>query len=86
MSEALADLLIDLSDAETLQEFRSDPEKVMEERNLTELDRAAVRSRASGWIRHQANRVTDDAKDQAALTTGMALVVAAEVDVVIISW
>lgn len=60
MSAALADLLVDLTEAEVLKEFRKDPEKVMEDRNLTALDRAALRSRVGGWIRHQANSIKDD--------------------------
>jgi hypothetical protein len=77
MSSALADLLIELSDPEKLEEFTDDPDRVMMEANLTEADKAALRSKKSGWIKYQAKSTTENPEDlighEGDITGGIAL-------------
>jgi|HubBroStandDraft_6_1064221.scaffolds.fasta_scaffold95006_3 hypothetical protein len=54
MSLALADLLVELADPMKLEEFSIDQEGAMAAAGLTLTDKAALRSRNSGWIRCQA--------------------------------
>jgi hypothetical protein len=60
MSLALADLLIEVSDPARLGDYRRDPEAFMSGFDLSDGDKAALRSGKSGWIRLQAKMATDD--------------------------
>jgi len=78
MSNALvADLLIELSDPEKLEEFGDDPDRVTTEANLTEADKTAVGNRKSGWTKYQAKTITENPQDlirhEGDITGGMAL-------------
>jgi hypothetical protein len=86
MSQALADLLIELADPTKLREYELTPERVMSEANLTPADKAAIQSRKSAWIRYQAK--TDDLSTEYSsvkhpqIIAGLALDVIDVIDVV----
>ncbi len=61
MSLALADFLVDVADPEKLREYKADPEPFMSAFNLTNGDKAAVRSGKGGWLRLQASLTTEEA-------------------------
>jgi hypothetical protein len=60
MSVALLDFLIEISDPTNLLKFREDPEGFMSGFGLTIMDKAAVRSGKSGWIRLQGSVAGED--------------------------
>ena len=86
MSLALADALIDLGDPAELEKFDKDPETYMAEKDLNEMDKSALRSRNSGWIRYQAKHdaptIADLELHQGEITAGVALDVIDVIDVV----
>ena len=86
MSLALADVLIELADPRELDKFESNPEEYIKATELTESDRAALRSRRSGWIRYQARadapELTFPTDREGEITAGVALDVIDVIDVV----
>lgn len=82
MSAALAELLVELSEPTKLKRFQKDPEAVMTEANLTEMDRAALISGKAAWIRHQALKPKDEPLPEVPdVTAGPALDVIDTIDV-----
>ena len=86
MSIALADVLIEFADPIELQKFEADPEGYMKVTELTDSDKAALRSRRSGWIRYQAKANAPElafpTDQESEITAGVALDVIDVIDVV----
>lgn len=87
MSGALADVLIDLADPEELEKFNDDEDAYLSQlHSLTEMDKAALKSRKGGWIRHQAKEgapeIIEAPYDDREITAGPALDVIDVIDVV----